>query len=209
MKLNFYIENEQVYDIKGNIIPENENGIVIVDIDGELRRFIRAKLVRWLEVNPEIRQAKVPKIKPPLSQYEAKVLGISPNITQKPIKARKIPKITKVKVEKIHKQRVEKQPKPPREKPLKVKKPMGRPRIFPRNELGQRLDKLPKGYKKHGGNYGFPRRKIKCVTNGVVYDSLYQAAQVLNLKRCAISHVLSGKYYQTKGFRFESYESER
>ena len=34
MKPNFYVQDTKVYDPQGNEIPEDENGIVIVEVDG-------------------------------------------------------------------------------------------------------------------------------------------------------------------------------
>lgn len=89
-------------------------------------------------------------------------------------------KAKKVKIVKI--------PKPKKEKPIKVKKESKPPY-------------QKKGYGVHGGNFGYPKRKIIC-SNGNVYDSLYEASKTLGLSRGSVYHVCTGKYKHTKGLTF-------
>ena len=206
MKLNFYIQNEKVFDNKGIEIPEDENGIVKVDIEGEIRRFIRTKLIKWLEVNPDIRQAKISKANPIPSQYEAKYPTVKPprkNAAkpkkEKPIRIQKQPKLN------AKKEKPEKLPRTPKPPKVKAKKQMGRKQIYPRDESGRRIDKIPKGYSNHthGGDYGYPRRAVVCTTNGKEYNSLYQAAKELGLSRAYIWNIINGKYRSKNGVKFK------
>lgn len=55
------------------------------------------------------------------------------------------------------------------------------------------------------GNKG-GSKKIICLTNGVIYESIKKAADELNLHSSGIMMVCKGKHKQTKGFKFEYYE---
>lgn len=50
------------------------------------------------------------------------------------------------------------------------------------------------------------RKKILCITNGIVYDSQTQAAKELGLSRTSIVRVCKGEYFSTDGYRFKYYE---
>lgn len=50
---------------------------------------------------------------------------------------------------------------------------------------------------------GRPKRKIKCLNDGIVYDSIKEASQALNLYKQNINKVLKGKYKHTGGYKFE------
>ena len=50
------------------------------------------------------------------------------------------------------------------------------------------------------------RKKILCITNGIVYDSQTQAAKELGLSRTSIIRVCKGDYFSTGGYRFKYYE---
>lgn len=211
MKLNFYIQNEEVYDNRGNPIEADENGVIRVDIDGVIRRFVKVKLIRWLEINPEIRQAKIPKPKPIPSQYEAKIKAKLPPKEKPPRKKsgrkpqspeakaaaderRRVRNRERQRRIRGSKPRVPKEPKKPGvmgrpriERPPKVKKPSGRPRIHPI------VEKKPKPVKP----------KILCTTTGQVFNTTYQAERVLGICRAGIYHVLKGEYKTTRGYEFE------
>ena len=83
-------------------------------------------------------------------------------------------------------------------KPPKIKKQR---LVKVKKEPKPKIVREKKGYGSHGGDNGFPRKKIQC-SNGNVYDSIYQAAKELNLNRSAVCLVCQGKYKTTKGFTF-------
>jgi hypothetical protein len=241
MKLCFYISENKVFDDLGTEIIEDEKGIVTVKIDGFDRRFVKCKLINWLALNPEIRQAKTPKPKRILSQFDAvekaKTMTLKPKkVKVKVIREPKPPKIRvakeriiKPKKEKVVKLKLIKEPKPKKEKvvkikvktikekfpkvsnkwyapkevkikPIREKKQMGRPRINP--------PKIKTGYvNRRGGEFGFAKKQIYCITLDKIFDSNWQAAKELGLNRSAIHHVCKGIYKQTKGYVFKYNET--
>lgn len=46
------------------------------------------------------------------------------------------------------------------------------------------------------------KKKIKCVENDIIYESISEAARCLNLDKGNISKVIKGKQKNTKGYRF-------
>ena len=48
-----------------------------------------------------------------------------------------------------------------------------------------------------------PKKKIRCLNNGVIYESIREAARQLNLYTQNISNVLKGRRKTTGGYRFE------
>ncbi len=56
--------------------------------------------------------------------------------------------------------------------------------------------------------YAAQKKPIKCLENGVVYESITQAGEELGLKRTSIQGVLSGKRQSLHGFHFEYYKGE-
>lgn len=52
-------------------------------------------------------------------------------------------------------------------------------------------------------NTGRPKRKIKCLNNGVVYESLSEATRELNVPHGNIQKVLAGKRKTAGGYKFE------
>ncbi len=213
MKPNFYVQDTKVYDPQGNEIPEDENGIVIVEVDGVFKPYVRSILVRWLANNPDIPQAKIPKAKRIPSQFEAM------QAMQEQPKKRTREKKTKPLKEKRGRGRpkvVREDPAPePKEKRLAgrprirprdesgklikpPKKQAGRKRIYPRNEQGVRLDKLPKGTPKGVGS-----KSVVCVNTGVVYESMCLASKELGINRACIRNCAEGKWKETKGYSFK------
>lgn len=213
-KLNFYIKDDKVFDTKGNEILPDEKGIVKVDIDGETRRFIRAKLVKWLEDNPDIRQAKIPKIKPIPSQYEAKVKAelkalksVKPAKTAKPRKPREkkpiVLKEPKIKTKLTPEQRRERERQQKRDwsrryRANQPRKIIGRPRVHAYDELNRRIDLIPKGNGKC-----FAGKEIECTTTGKVYKSMYQAGKDLGINREGIRRVAVGLSSNINGYQFK------
>ena len=61
------------------------------------------------------------------------------------------------------------------------------------------------GNKNGLGNKG-AAKKVLCLTNGVIYDSIKKAAEELELHQTGIISVCKGKIKQTKGYKFEYYE---
>lgn len=53
---------------------------------------------------------------------------------------------------------------------------------------------------------GVKRRKIKCLNNDVIYNSIHQAGRKLNLDFRHISHVLNNKCKHHKGYRFIDFD---
>jgi len=197
-KLNFYIENDLVFDTKGNQIPEDEKGIVKVNIDGEIRRFIRVKLVKWLEDNPDIRQAKVPKVKRPLSQYDAMQKELEPQTSK--TKPKKTPQTVKVPQKKVM-GRPRFRPRDENGNLIKIIKPRKpRRRIYARDEFDRRIDKLPKGT---GSYFGREGKRVECITTGKIYKSIYEAGKLMGINRACIRKVVLGKCKQTKGYQFK------
>jgi len=64
------------------------------------------------------------------------------------------------------------------------------------------------GNKNGIGNKG-GSKKVFCITNGIIYDSIKQACIELGLYDSGIIGVCKGKYKQTKGYKFEYYEEEK
>lgn len=62
-----------------------------------------------------------------------------------------------------------------------------------------------KGNRNGLGNKG-GSKKVICLTNGVIYDSIKNAAEALTLHETGIIMVCKGRYKQTKGYKFEYYE---
>lgn len=52
-------------------------------------------------------------------------------------------------------------------------------------------------------NVGSSKRKILCLNNNTVYDSVCYASRKLNLYQSNITHVLKGKQKHTHGYRFQ------
>lgn len=50
---------------------------------------------------------------------------------------------------------------------------------------------------------GKRNKRVRCLENNIIYDSIKLAAKELDLNASCISSVLSGKYAHTKGFHFE------
>lgn len=61
------------------------------------------------------------------------------------------------------------------------------------------------GNKNGIGNKG-GSKKVICLTNGIIYDSIKKAANELNLHESGIIMVCKGKHKQTKGYKFKYYE---
>lgn len=58
----------------------------------------------------------------------------------------------------------------------------------------------------HLGQIPWNRRKIMCLENNVIYSSIKEASQTLNINETGISKVCRGIMKQTGGFRFKYYE---
>lgn len=168
---NFCIYENKVFDLNGYEILPDEDNIVTVFLNGMERRFKIDKMIVWLKESGYNKLFRKPKDIP------------KPKIVKSPRE-----KIVKVKKERIVKVKIVKEPKPKKEKPIKVKKESKPPY-------------QKKGYGVHGGNFGYPKRKIIC-SNGNVYDSLYEASKTLGLSRGSVYHVCTGKYKHTKGLTF-------
>ena len=61
------------------------------------------------------------------------------------------------------------------------------------------------GNKNGLGNKG-NRKKVLCLTNNIVYESIKEASLKLNIHETGIISVCRGKSKQTKGFKFKYYE---
>ena len=55
----------------------------------------------------------------------------------------------------------------------------------------------------HIGKISNKRIKVKCIDNGIIYDSIMEAASILDICSQKISMVCKGKRNTTGGFRFE------
>ena len=151
-----------------------------ISIDPNAFKFRDNNIKTDADINKEKRQKRA---KSPYGVRSAQIKETKPP----KIKAEKIIKekvvrlkpVKKVSAPKIKKQRLVKVKKEPKPKIVREKK----------------------GYGSHGGDNGFPRKKIQC-SNGNVYDSIYQAAKELNLNKSAVCLVCQGKYKTTKGFTF-------
>ena len=73
------------------------------------------------------------------------------------------------------------------------------------NEIKNKIRIGLKGNKNGIGNKGVPKRII-CLTNGVVYESIISAARELKLHDSNIIQVCKGKCKQTGGYVFKYYE---
>lgn len=58
----------------------------------------------------------------------------------------------------------------------------------------------------HLGQIAWNRRKIICLENNVIYSSMKEASQKLNVNEAGISKVCRGIMKQTNGFHFKYYE---
>jgi hypothetical protein len=63
------------------------------------------------------------------------------------------------------------------------------------------------GNKNGIGNKG-NRKKIICLNNGIIYDSIKQASLELGLFSTNIVNVCKGKLKKIKGYKFKYYEEE-
>lgn len=211
MKLNFYVQDTKVYDPQGNEIVEDKNGIVIVEVDGVFKPYVRSILVRWLANNPDISQAKIPKAKRTASQFEFEAMHEQPKKRTrekktKPLKEKNPPQPKVVKDDFAPEPKEKRSAGRPRIRPRDEsgklikppKKQAGRKRIYPRNEQGIRLDKLPKGTPK-----GIKSKGVVCVNTGVVYESMCLASKELGINRACIRNVVLGKWKETKGYSFK------
>lgn len=73
------------------------------------------------------------------------------------------------------------------------------------DEVRSKISKGLTGNKNGIGNKGTPK-KVICLTNGMIYGSIKQAADELGLHSTGIINVCKGKFKQTKGFKFKYYE---
>jgi hypothetical protein len=102
----------------------------------------------------------------------------------KPIKV-KVVKVPKVKVAKVQKKQIV--------KVVKEKKPQYKKVEFDKRKLGN--------------DNGFVKKKVIC-SNGIVYNSLYEAQKELNINRTGIFNCCNGIYKKTKGFSFKYFENK-
>jgi group I intron endonuclease len=65
------------------------------------------------------------------------------------------------------------------------------------DEVKQYLSKI------RSGTNSVNARKVLCINNGIVYDTITQASKLLNVDGSCISKVCRGKIKQIKGYRFE------
>lgn len=73
------------------------------------------------------------------------------------------------------------------------------------DEVKQKISSGLKGNKNGLGNKGSSRRVI-CLNNNKIYDSIKEASLELNLHDTGIINVCKGVYSQTKGYKFKYYE---
>lgn len=73
------------------------------------------------------------------------------------------------------------------------------------NETKLKISKGLKGNKNGLGNKGTPK-KVICITNGIIYNSIKEASDKLDLHQSNIVSVCKGKYKQTGGYKFKYYE---
>lgn len=73
------------------------------------------------------------------------------------------------------------------------------------NEIKNKIRIGLKGNKNGIGNKG-DAKKIVCLTNGIIYESINSAARTLNLHDSNIIQVCKGKCKQTGGYVFKYYE---
>ena len=74
------------------------------------------------------------------------------------------------------------------------------------DEIKNKISIGLKGNKNGIGNKG-NIKKIICLTNGKIYESIKSAADELNLHSSGIIKVCKGEFKQTKGFEFKYYDS--
>ena len=68
-----------------------------------------------------------------------------------------------------------------------------------------KLDKEQRDYRLRT-NRADVRVRIKCITNGKVYNSITQAANELGLDKAGISKCIAGKQHTVKGYKFNKEE---
>ena len=59
------------------------------------------------------------------------------------------------------------------------------------------------GLKKRSDNCGSPKRKIRIVETGEIFESIGSCARAINGDQAHISNCLSGRYHTNKGYHFE------
>lgn len=73
------------------------------------------------------------------------------------------------------------------------------------DEIKDKISLGLRGNKNGLGNRGSAKR-VLCINNDVVYESITEAAKKLNLHSSGIVAVCKGEFKQTKGFKFKYYE---
>ena len=57
-------------------------------------------------------------------------------------------------------------------------------------------------------DYNWNKRKVICLNNGIVYNSIKEASIILGINASGITSCCQGRYKQTKGYKFEYYGGE-
>jgi hypothetical protein len=177
---NFCIYENKIFDLQGYEIKPDEDNIVKVIFNGLERRFIADKMINFLKENGYNSLFKKPK--------KIAIPKETKPIKEKIVKAQKIVKAPKVKVAKVAKHPKVKVAKVPKEKKPQYKK--------------VEFDK-----RKLGNDNGYTKKKVIC-SNGIVYNSLYEAQKELNINRTGIFNCCQGIYKQTKGYSFKYFEKK-